>query len=320
MNCFHPVKIYLTDDARKKRESCEYMPPEWRYASYIYVPCGKCAACLSKRRSEWSFRLFQEVRNSESCYFITLTYDDEYLKYKVLEDTGCLVPIVNKRDVQLFLKRLRKSIEPFKIRYFLVSEYGPKTYRPHYHMLLFNFPCLLKSKLNDILKDAWGNGFIRVDPVSDARVNYVTSYCLDSSTLPEMLDKNFMLCSRRPGLGSAYLDNDRVVDHHVVNLSDQCVLSNSGTAYKVKMPRYYSTRIFNDEQRNKISDKNAKFHIKQRAKFNRNQSKWLKQHGKESSCVNMRTPYPTSPADLDLQSRKEFEQKVERKCKMKKNG
>lgn len=320
MQCFHPVKIYLTDDARKKRESCEYMPVEWRYASYIYVPCGKCAACLSKRRSEWSFRLFQEVRNSESCYFITLTYDDEYLKYKVLEDTGCLVPVVNKRDVQLFLKRLRKSIEPFKIRYFLVSEYGPKTYRPHYHMLLFNFPNLLKSKLDAILTDAWSNGFIRVDPVSDARVNYVTSYCLDSSTLPEVLDKNFMLCSRRPGLGSSYCDNDRVVDHHVNNLSDQCVLSNNGTCYKVKMPRYYSSRIFTDEQRNKISDQNAKYHIKQRVKSVRRQKEWLERNGKEPSRVNLDTPFPTSPKEIELQLREEFEKKVERKCKMKKNG
>lgn len=48
----------------------------------------------------------------------------------------------NKRHIQLWLKRLRKDLyKKFKsyhlFRYFVVSEYGGKTFRPHYHCELF---------------------------------------------------------------------------------------------------------------------------------------------------------------------------------------
>lgn len=46
----------------------------------------------------------------------------------------------SKRDAQLFLKRVRKNLSKYsdeKIRYYIVSEYGPKTFRAHYHVLFF---------------------------------------------------------------------------------------------------------------------------------------------------------------------------------------
>lgn len=52
---------------------------------------------------------------------------------------GCMT-YCSKRDVQLFLKRVRKSLSKYsdeKIRYYAVSEYGPKTFRAHYHVLFF---------------------------------------------------------------------------------------------------------------------------------------------------------------------------------------
>jgi len=45
-----------------------------------------------------------------------------------------------KRDVQLFVKRLRKDQDArglAKIRYYLVGEYGDQTKRPHYHAAIF---------------------------------------------------------------------------------------------------------------------------------------------------------------------------------------
>ena len=322
MQCFNPISITLSDETRAKRIAAEYMPLEWRFATKVNVPCGKCAACLSRRRSQWTFRLMEELKNSESCYFLTLTYDDEHLPWEFVNIDGECVPVsmVCKRDVQLFLKRLRKSIEPFKIRYFMVSEYGPKTFRPHYHMILFNFPPLLKNKLDEYLTNAWDLGFIRVDPISDARINYVTSYCLDSSTLPPYLVKNFMLCSRRPAVGSSYIDNVNIVRHHIDQLNDMCVVSDHGKPSKIKMPRYYCDKIFSDHERNEINNKNSEYHDTQRAKFNSRQRRWLIKHGYEPTESNMKTAYDGSPLDLEIQKRDEFTRKVERKCKMKKNG
>lgn len=320
MKCFNPIKIRLEEDTRKKRIECEYMPLDWRFATFVYVPCGKCPACASRRRSEWSFRLFQEVKNAESCYFLTLTYDDEHLPFTYNEKYDVDVPTVKKRDVQLFLKRLRFNLRGAKIRYFVVSEYGPKFYRPHYHMLLFNFPLILKNKLDDYIRDAWQNGFVRVDPVSDGRVNYVTSYCLDSSFLPPFLNRNFMLCSRRPALGASYLDNDSVVKYHLDNMDDFGYIPTSGKVKKVRLPRYYRDRILSDEQRNKISLKSREYYDNERKSLLAKQKQWLKSHGVEVNSDTIKIPYPSSPLELDLQRMQEFKRKVENKCKMKKNG
>jgi hypothetical protein len=37
------------------------------------------------------------------------------------------------------MKRLRKKIQPLKIRFFHCGEYGDKTRRPHYHALIFGY-------------------------------------------------------------------------------------------------------------------------------------------------------------------------------------
>lgn len=320
MHCFNPVKLWLTKYEQERRLSFKYMPKVWRYARYIYVPCGKCAACLSKRRMQWTYRLEQELKVSDSAYFITLTYEDSHLPWFNAEYNGepFMVPGVLKKDVQDFLKRLRWNIQPFKVRYFCVSEYGPKTYRPHYHMILFNYPHLLDNILDDVIRDSWQNGFVRVDSVNPARINYVTSYCLDSSTLPEYLPKNFMLCSRRPGLGSAYLDDDSIVSYHVNNLSDMCTVVSDGKAYQIPMPRYYRSKLFNEQQANAICDKNIRLHVTERARSAQRQRQWLIKHGITPDDGNMQF-YPGSPVHMDIQRRDEFTLKVANKCKMKKD-
>lgn len=67
-------------------------------------------------------------------YFLTLTYNNEHLP-----KCG-----IFKEEIQLFLKRLRIKLDRLNIshnlRYVAVGEYGSKSKRPHYHMILWNFP------------------------------------------------------------------------------------------------------------------------------------------------------------------------------------
>lgn len=67
--------------------------------------------------------------------FLTLTYAEDQLP-----EGGTLVP----RHLQLFFKKLRKIVEPSRIRFFAVGEYGSRTGRPHYHCALFNYPSCFK--------------------------------------------------------------------------------------------------------------------------------------------------------------------------------
>lgn len=66
---------------------------------YILVPCGKCLLCRDKKAKDMATRATCETAAAEyPPLFVTLTYEDNYLP----EDG------VNKRDVQLFLKRFRE--------------------------------------------------------------------------------------------------------------------------------------------------------------------------------------------------------------------
>lgn len=46
----------------------------------MYVPCGKCVACLLARKGNWVRRINMELYSLPSAYnsvYITLTYSDE---------------------------------------------------------------------------------------------------------------------------------------------------------------------------------------------------------------------------------------------------
>lgn len=216
------------------------------------VPCGECGACKYNRRIDWSFRLKEEARHALSGWFITMTYDPHS------------VPITNgihtlaKRELQLLLKRLRKkhhaintkSLSPFDklppIRYYAIGEYGEKSDRPHYHLMLFNAHLKTISKFDKI----WSKGHIRMGAITPERIHYMTKYhvntkkksFLDEETGEIIPEKNirqpeFALMSRRPGIGHQYIK--RIKDWHFD--SDKNYLINNG--YKQRIPKYYKDRI-----------------------------------------------------------------------------
>lgn len=139
--------------------------------SLVTVPCGKCAACLNRRKDEWVLRLKQEFRNSGLSVFVTLTYNELSLPLSV-DGT----PSLRMADVSAFMKRLRKRTGP-GVRFFGCGEYGSQTNRPHYHILLFNVP-------EDILRHvtaAWPYGHVNVSPLNEKRIAYTCKYVLSST-------------------------------------------------------------------------------------------------------------------------------------------
>jgi hypothetical protein len=97
-------------------------------------PCGQCLGCRINHKQLWTHRIILESKGHEQNSFITLTYNDENLP---LNSKG--VPTLVKRDLELFIKRLRDRV-PQKLRYYAVGEYGTKGSRginPHFHVCLF---------------------------------------------------------------------------------------------------------------------------------------------------------------------------------------
>lgn len=168
MNCFNPVRIYHD----------RYIPNSFElYNRHIVVPCGKCHACLSQKTSELITRLSHEsfyYNNGIDSMFLTLTYSDDNLPFN---NSLC------KRDVQLFLKRLRKKCDKLciKIKVSYVGEYGLKRRRPHYHAILFGLSYF--DKFHRFLVDSsWNLGFTYFGTVTDNSIAYCSGYMLKQGT------------------------------------------------------------------------------------------------------------------------------------------
>lgn len=242
MKCLHPYTIY-------REKTIDSRP-------YLQFPCGKCIACRINYTRQWTQRLVDEIKFSDNAYFLTLTYDDEHLPVDV--DSG-LVGVVCKRDVQLFFKRLRKFYPDNNIRYFLGSEYGSedKSYRPHYHAIVFNLPEEVLEPLPDApflftngsmanrkLNKIWKNGFVTIGYPYRERISYCAKYFIDKNDVQEGYVKNFTLMSRRPGIGFQRIDD---IKDKVRYYKSNMLISDLGTY--VGLPRYYRRHIYSDEER-----------------------------------------------------------------------
>lgn len=117
--------------------------------SKISVPCGHCQQCTSMRQSFYNQRVQMESLRSELFYF-TLTYNSRSLKFTDVLDYQ--IPYPYYRDIQDCFRRMRLQL-PFEIRYFVVSEYGTKRKRPHYHGYL----AIDRDVINNYFLGNWRN-------------------------------------------------------------------------------------------------------------------------------------------------------------------
>lgn len=108
---------------------------------------------------------------------------------------GDLLPYLNYRDVQLFHKRINQQIKQYtdeKIYTYTVGEYGPKTFRPHFHLLFFFDSERLAQVFGQLVDKAWRFGNSDTQRVWSSASSYVAGYLNSSHCLPE-----FYRCNRK---------------------------------------------------------------------------------------------------------------------------
>lgn len=232
--------------------------------SGFHVRCGKCLPCRETRQKEWSVRLNDEFQKAFTAYFVTLTFNNESLeKY----------PKLDKSQFQRFLKRLRQydlrglptTYNGKKVlridgkgqnfKYFAVGEYGTKTNRPHWHMLMFNFP--YDQEMTEIIIDyAWREenktlGMDHVGIVKGGAIEYVTDYLFKNE-----YKESTRLISK--GIGSLYPNSD-VINYHQNRMDGLMIVNHKKRA----MPRYYALKLFTRDQREQIGIQKADFILDQ---------------------------------------------------------
>lgn len=163
-------------------------------------PCGRCLPCKINKARIWQHRIILELKTNPISCFVTLTYNDDNLPLNDRHDS-----VLSKKDLQDYLKRLRRRFTHESIRYFAVGEYGDHTGRPHYHLCLFGI-CELHARQ---IKDAWHKrgaeiGHVHIGEVNSQSSRYIAGYCIKKLTNkddPRLYGRvpEFTLSSRRGG-------------------------------------------------------------------------------------------------------------------------
>lgn len=177
-------------------------PTQFNNAHGNYISCGQCMPCRITRRSEWTTKLMLEWKTFKDGVFVTLTYAPDYLPDKEYFKGGSL----NKSDLQKFLKRFRFNYQnkygKTKIRHFAVGEYGDKSQRAHYHILLFNVDIEFAE---ETVEKSWTLGLTQTDPLHENRIKYTVGYTIKKLTslqhYPDGRVPEFSIQSKNPALG-----------------------------------------------------------------------------------------------------------------------
>ncbi|AZL83000.1 replication initiator protein [Apis mellifera associated microvirus 42] len=218
--------------------------------------CGQCQPCRINKKREWMHRIILEASQYEENAFVTLTYSDEFLP-----EGGTLVP----QHVQLFLKRLRKSWEPRRLRFFAVGEYGDQTNRPHYHLALFGYPTCRKGLTHvrpgrgccavcDGVQSVWSSGNkpmgnVYLGGLSKDSAGYVAGYVTKKLTAKddERLGgrhPEFARMSTRPGLGCGMMDEvASTLLEYPLNLEDVPGVLEYGKGHYLPLGRYLKEQL-----------------------------------------------------------------------------
>jgi len=181
-----------------------------------------------------------EKQMHDASSFLTLTYDDDHLP----KDGG-----LRKRDLQLFMKRLRKWHGQSGLRFYGCGEYGSDSWRAHYHVLLFNLdfedkvfyknsgsgePLFKSASLQKI----WTDGESYIGAVTPQSCAYVARYVLKKvgkEITPHGCEPEFAVRSMRPGIGATWFAKY----HEGAYAWDSVVFGDAET----RIPRYYDLKF-----------------------------------------------------------------------------
>lgn len=244
------------------------------------LPCGRCVGCQLDKSKMWAARIVCESFDAtRPCWFVTLTYDDDHLKYGLVNyhvsyglSTMAEMPTVCKQDISDFMTDLRMEFynkyQETGIRFYGATEYGAHTSRPHAHIVIFNLDLrdlevVGKSFCGDLyyrsptLEKLWDKGFVSVAPFSYETGAYVARYCVKKQgqaaikpRVGETIEREASVMSRRPGIGAEfakshfkeiYTDSPGLLsyDHHDLEGVKDYIQLPNGR--RASPPRYFDT-------------------------------------------------------------------------------
>ena len=220
MSCINPRIAYKKTNGQYTLKRIGDNAP---IANPILVPCQQCMPCRIVLLRQWATRMCHEAKMHDENCFLTLTIDDDHRRPDRSVDSKCM---------ELFLKRLRKHLNPIKISYYYCAEYGETTKREHYHAIIFGYmppdrKQFARNKQGDPLYNSetlnrlWGLGFVTVGNFTPTTADYCAKYVTKAQFNKndddfyswvnddgEVIKRQqpFQRMSKRPALGFAFYD------------------------------------------------------------------------------------------------------------------
>lgn len=217
----------------------DYLNDDELASAVCKIGCGQCIECRLAKSREWALRIMLESQAYKHNYFVTLTYNDDYLPLVDEFDpsTGEFrpdVPTLEKKALSAFVKRLRSQcVYKFGhdgIKFFGCGEYGELHQRSHYHICLMNMPDLTEdlvffSRENNItlyrspfIESCWVDkefrlpiGFVTVGDLTWDSAAYTARYIMKKQ-LGKTSTKNIIRSNEAQGLtGSSFREPEFIL-------------------------------------------------------------------------------------------------------------
>lgn len=183
------------------------------------------------------------------------------------------LPYASSNDLQLFHKRLNKKIHDKytkkyqNFRYFVCSEYGSTTLRPHFHGIYFVDDSEVAEHFSELVSDSWRQGRLDCQYVEKSAGAYVAQYVNKSEGLPKFyltgeIRQRFYF-SRFPTIGTLPQSDEEVqksfsllslqrVDSPRAN-SNKVVLCQNDSAFENRLyPKCFQYKSLTDTCRIKL--------------------------------------------------------------------
>lgn len=258
------------------------------YSGVFYSPARKGFIWLVDKDNQNPIlvredRYLQNRFGKDSCYLTHHPLTDVEISFPLIHD----VPSVSRIDIVNYHKRLRHYFDglDITIKYFLCSEYGSKTHRPHYHEILLFYGNDTKALSFDInvirnaIAQSWQQGqFLAVDASNASVVNYTIKYIRKAKkNVPAGALNTFRLMSK--GIGLDYLAKNR---DSLSRLGKENIRIYFDTGKPSPLPRYFRDKLFDSSP---LEDQ-IRINISKNTDYSQDYFKWLSRNNLTDNVDN----------------------------------